>query len=657
MYTSTELQLLRNADPGVQLPGIDTPAGNPLAAGSLKPLSSIPTSGGPLSYDAKTNVVYITGTGATVSGYNFGNATIYVDASNVTIENCSFAATTGWYAVQVNSGTNTTITNCTFDSDASPSKLSAWVMSKSLVTITNNRFIDTPADGLDLFGGGVISGNYFSGSGYTSIGTHPDAIWISDTSTPTTISDNFIDWTTNPNSVFYTNNCIRITSELGNVGNVTVTGNYLIGGSAVIDAGSAGSGSFSNISITNNYLGFGTYDDWFPAPMSGVTTSNNVIFDYTNPAYSTNAWAAYQAAGLPTPNLLVSTNGSTIKAQTETGPTTLYGSPCADLYGGNNENNFVGGFGRQYLVGGAGANIFTYLSPADSTPLAPDWINFNFDPAKDVIDLSHIDANVTPGVCENFSFVGTNAFTSAGAEVRYQLDSTDNMTIVQVTLAGDTSPDMTIDISGQFNLTAANFALTSSQSATDLANGAALSVACVRSGSAFEYLYTNVKGQAYSSYASVSYANNVAANDLNLSATSNEIDLYEGHVTITRVGEAETFAIGNASFSLAYHANETIQASNANAVAETFAFSAGYGKETIDFAPSGTNADTLALSTSDFSYLTGAMTQAQDLAAVLSHVSLGSNGVTIGDKWGDSLTLAGVSAATLIANPSAVKFV
>ena len=180
MYTSTELQLLRNADPGVQLPGIDTPAGNPLAAGSLKPLSSIPTSGGPLSYDAKTNVVYITGTGATVSGYNFGNATIYVDASNVTIENCSFAATTGWDAVQVNSGTNTTITNCTFDGEGIPAQLAAWITSSSLVTITNNSFIDTPADGLHTFGGGVISGNYFSGAGYTSNGQHPDAIWITD---------------------------------------------------------------------------------------------------------------------------------------------------------------------------------------------------------------------------------------------------------------------------------------------------------------------------------------------------------------------------------------------------------------------------------------------------------------------------------------------
>ena len=46
MYTATEIQLLRNADPGVQIPGIDTPTGNPLPASSLKPLSSITTAYG-----------------------------------------------------------------------------------------------------------------------------------------------------------------------------------------------------------------------------------------------------------------------------------------------------------------------------------------------------------------------------------------------------------------------------------------------------------------------------------------------------------------------------------------------------------------------------------------------------------------------------------
>ena len=52
------------------------------------------------------------------------------------------------------------------------------------------------------------------------------------------------------------------------------------------------------------------------------------------------------------------------------------------------------------------------------------------------------------------------------------------------------------------------------------------------------------------------------------------------------------------------------------------------------------------------------MSQAQDLAAVLSYVSSGSNGVTIGgNKWGDAVNLFGVSALTLTANPSAVKFI
>jgi hypothetical protein len=49
------------------------------------------------------------------------------------------------------------------------------------------------------------------------------------------------------------------------------------------------------------------------------------------------------------------------------------------------------------------------------------------------------------------------------------------------------------------------------------------------------------------------------------------------------------------------------------------------------------------------------MTQAQDLAAVLSHVAAGPS-TTIADSYGDSLTLTGVTPAALAANPSAVKF-
>ena len=259
---------------------------------------------------------------------------------------------------------------------------------------------------------------------------------------------------------------------------------------------------------------------------------------------------------------------------------------------------------------------------------------------------------------QSFSFIGANAFTSAGAQVRVQLDSANDTTLVQATLAGDTAPDFQIQIAGLVPLTAANFALTSSQSQTDFANGAALAVSHVDSGSALECLYANVKGKSYSSYSSFysQWFGGVGADDLYLNATSNQLDLYQNGLTLTRAAGAESLAIGSGSFQLAYHADETIQAANGGA--ETFVFRSAYGKETIDgFAASGTAADTLVLSKSDFSYLTASMSQSQDLAAVLSHATSSAGGVTIADTKGDSLALAGVSAATFTAHLSAVKFV
>ena len=417
----------------------------------------------------------------------------------------------------------------------------------------------------------------------------------------------------------------------------------------------------SNISITKNYMGFAAAWGFYPGSTAGVTETGNVTFDYSNPAYAANAWAAYQAAGLPTKNVLVSTGGSTINASSETGSTTLYGSAVAHMYGGIGQNNFVPN-GRNYIFAGGGANIFTYLSPTGDTAQSGIAAINGFDPAKDVIDLSHIDADLTAAGQQNFTFIGTNAFTGAGAQVNYQYDPSDNLTTVEATLAGDATPDWETTLTGQVTLTAANFALTPAQSTTDLADGAALSITAVRSGNAEEYNYSNVQGRSYSSYSSVDWNNGVAADDLNLSAASNEVDLFESGATITRGASAESFAIGAApiggSFALGYHTNETINASNAGAGAETFHFSAGFGNETIDgFAASGTNADTLVLSTAAFSYLNAGMTQAQDLAAVLSATRSGPNGAIIANSHGDTLTLAGFTPAMLAAAPGAVKFV
>jgi hypothetical protein len=661
MYTSAELQLLRNADPGVQIPGIDTPVGNLPSSSSLKTLSSISTSSSPpVFYNAERNTVYVVKAGTVLSGYNFSAATVVVGANDVTIKDCTFAETAGYYAVTVNTGYgDTTVTDDTFTSNAKDLPLVAWVATSGTVTVTDNKFLDTPADGLHCFGGGTISGNYFSGVGYTSDGQHPDAIWVTNSTAPLSITDNFIDWTTNSTSNYSANDCIRITTEQGSVANVTVSNNYLIGGGTGIDAGNSVSpkgATYNNISLTDNYIGFATYNDFCPGPMNGVTTSGNFILDYTSPAYAANAWAAYQAAGLSTPNLLVSNGGATEKATSST-PTTLYGSNRAHLYGGGAENVLVAGYGTEYINGGAGANLFTYLAPNGLTTQcgsSPSYIS-NFDPAKDVIDLSHIDADLTKAGLQSFTFIGTNAFTGAGAEVRYQENPATGTTTVQATLAGGTLPELTMQISGLVTLTAANFALTPAQSASALANGDALSDPSARSGSATEYNYTNVKGRSYSSYAAIAYANNVAADDLYLCPSANQFNLIENGATITRGAGVEDFSIGNGSFNVPYlHAYETINAGGGD---ETVKLSQGFRNETINgFNASGAKADTLELSKSAFSYLNDGMTQTQDLEALMAHATSGSGSMTIADSYGDKLTLGGVTAATLTANPGAVKF-
>ena len=682
MYTSAEIQLLRNADPGVKIPGVDIAEGNPLSASALKPLSSLSTSGSsPVYYQASTNTVIVKGVGAVLSGYNIGSAQISICAANVTINDCTFSnpSAKNYFSIADEGNTRLVVENCTFTGGVGSSQTTSVFAEGADVTVTNNKFVDTSGHAVQI-DAGVIAGNYFAGGGYGA-GVHADAIQIENTSGPLTICGNFIDWTNNPDALEATNNAIRISTDCGNTSNVTITGNIMLGGGYTVTAGTSTigwlakgatgtlgtTGVMSNVNITGNYIGWGGGGAFYPTTNPGINEAGNTIVDYSNPIYAANAWTAYQAAGVGTQYLVVST-GAAITGSAS-GTTTLYGGG----YGvgmsasGAYETVFVGGSGAQHMVGGAGANIFKLLSVGDAPGNGPEGLISNFDPAKDVIDLSAINSNPgkVAGAASNFTFIGTSAFTAAGDEVRYAYNAAANVTYVEANLAGDENygtigsyqdknPDLFMRLSGDVPLTAANFALTAAQSKADVAAGQGLLDPSTKSGNAIEFSYTKVVGRPYTSFAAIDYANGVAADDLNLSSTANEIDLYENKATITRGASAESFAIGTGSFNLAYHANETIQA-NAS-VGDTFAFSSGFGRETINgFSATGTSADTLKLSTSAFSYLNTSMTQAQDLAAVIGHVSSGSGGVTIADTAGDSLTLAGLTASALTSNT--VKFV
>lgn len=463
MITPVQLELLRTVDNNATLPGIDATTGNTISTTNLISLAQLLSAGYGFTYYAAANVFYINKPGVVISGVNFGNATVSITANNVTLINCTFSQTSGYYSlVQYASGA--TIDHCTFTNNGAinPTEV-AFINSRNTITITNNSFIDAAGDAVYV-GSGVISGNYFSGCGYTTNGTHPDAIWVTNSTGPTTITDNFIDWTPNSAAVENGNDCIRITAEQGSVSNVTVSGNYLIGGSTVIDSGNAGSnGTFSNINIYNNYIGFGTYYDIFPGPNSGTTYSNNTIFDFTNSAYSVAAWNAYAAAGLATDNLLTATSAAVNVGASGIGSTTLYGSniKSVHLFGGAGQNIFIGGANAQYLLGGSGKNIFSYLAVSDSyLGSNADGVQY-FHQGTDSIDLHSIDADPLAAGNTAFTFIGTAAFSATGGEVRYYQSG--GMTYIQADLVGDSTPDLTIRMNGLFTLTAADFALTAAQ--------------------------------------------------------------------------------------------------------------------------------------------------------------------------------------------------
>ena len=283
-----------------------------------------------------------------------------------------------------------------------------------------------------------------------------------------------------------------------------------------------------------------------------------------------------------------------------------------------------------------------------------------FNSNKDVIDLSYINSNPNniPGASSNFTFIGTSSFTAAGDQVRYQYNAATNSTLVEANLAGDdnpNAPDFEINLVGQVNLTAANFALTSSQSSADLAAAAALvSTSNTSVAGAVENLYSNVQGRSYTSFQEIhSTAGNDAAIFDNTDG-SGTINVYNPYLTVSAGSSGWSITDCSGTFAITPHATETAKESFGD---DIYNLSKGFGNFTINnFQASGTTPDKLHLATSMFSYLNSSMSKAADLAAVISHATFSGGNSTINDSYGDSLTLVGVTQAMLTADSKHITF-
>ena len=86
-------------------------------------------------------------------------------------------------------------------------------------------------------------------------------------------------------------------TEFGNTSNVTVSGNYLLGGGSTVEVGQVANTSgytFSNVSVTNNIIGFNWYGNYYPGTTTSATVQGNTIVSYSNPTSSAQALAAYE---------------------------------------------------------------------------------------------------------------------------------------------------------------------------------------------------------------------------------------------------------------------------------------------------------------------------------------------------------------------------
>lgn len=92
------------------------------------------------------------------------------------------------------------------------------------------------------------------------------------------------------------------------------------------------------------------------------------------------------------------------------------GSGRDSLNGGGGTDLLIGGADPDALAGGAGADTFLFRSGTDLVDPSSGKIDriVDFETGLDLIDLSGVDANAVAGGDQDFTFLGTGAFTASG---------------------------------------------------------------------------------------------------------------------------------------------------------------------------------------------------------------------------------------------------
>jgi Ca2+-binding RTX toxin-like protein len=235
-------------------------------------------------------------------------------------------------------------------------------------------------------------------------------------------------------------------SKTGNV-KINITGNdsnnWIIGNAAAnLLTGGVGNDTL-NGGLGNDTLSGGLGDDTFV-----VNAIGDIILDDTDGIGTVSSSISYSiATRLDLENITLTTKAN-INATGNDGANVLVGNSGA--------NKLIGGLGQDSLTGGEGADRFVFTSVADSAVnTASDVITDFLHSEKDKIDLSLIDANVNANGNNAFRFIGSEDFSGAAGQLRFDADASS----VFADIDGDGVADLQIILQSVASLVSSDFIL------------------------------------------------------------------------------------------------------------------------------------------------------------------------------------------------------
>jgi hypothetical protein len=251
------------------------------ASTTLKTVGTQVTSGPGWTWNAAASELDVTGSNVTLSGLSV-TGDVNITGNNVTLSNDQILSNGGYWAVKLEGVSGTTITNSTLGGTNTGSGRVGSAICDITGTSTGTTISN---DNISYFktaiqvSAGTISGNYIHDPGYVA-GDHTNGILDVGTTQALSITGNTILINLGQTDA------VSLDSTLSNqaVGNKTVSGNYLAGGSYDIYAGGARGDTTSNIRITNNRFGQAYYSTsgqygpvaYFTATDPGNTWTGNV---------------------------------------------------------------------------------------------------------------------------------------------------------------------------------------------------------------------------------------------------------------------------------------------------------------------------------------------------------------------------------------------